>query len=329
MGVLYREILQKLQALPEVQSASVSVVRPVDDHFYLIDRVNEIDGRNLPDSETIRVAWNAISPGYFSTVSTPLLSGRDFQLADNENAPKVVIVNESLANRVFPDQNPIGHRLGLSTIVGVVKDSRYNGARDQPRPVLYHPLFQYGKEQAFRWGFVSYELRSRAGANLLDRIRREVAAVDRGLPIFRAKTLKVQMAESLMKERLLAMLSSFFGILALLLACIGLYGLMAYNVARRTAEIGIRAALGAPRGRLIWLIQREALFLTLAGIAVGIPMALGGARYAKSLLFEINTADPLTIVATVASLLSVATFAGYFPIRRALRIDPASALRYE
>ncbi len=328
-GSVYGEILRKLQALPGVKSASASIVRPVDDQFNLLDRVDEIDGRRLPERNAIRVAWNATSPGYFSTVSTPLLSGRDFEPQDNETAPKVVIVSESLANSAFPNQNPIGHRLGGARIVGVVKDSLYGGARDRPRPLLYHPLFQHGRDQEYRWGFVSFELRYGSLSNLLEEVRREVASVDPGLPVFRAKTLVAQAEQSLMKERLLATLSSFFGALALLLACVGLYGLIAFAVARRTAEIGIRLALGARRDHILWLVLRDTLWLTLAGIGAGVPLALWAAQYAKSVLFGISTADPLTIAATIALLLSVAALAGYMPARRALRVDPMLALRYE
>lgn len=180
-GAIYSEILRRLQALPEVQSASASVVRPVDDQFYLVDQVDEVDGRTLARGDAIRVTWNAASPGYFSTVSTPLIAGRDFEFGDNETSPKVVIVNQSLASRAFGRQNPIGHRLGDATVVAVVKDSRYNGAREQPGPVLYRPLFQHGPDQEYRWGFVSFELRSGAHTNLLEEARREVASVDRNL----------------------------------------------------------------------------------------------------------------------------------------------------
>jgi predicted permease len=328
-GAVYREILRKLQALPGVKSASASIVRPVDDQFYLLDRVNEIDGRELPERSAIRVAWNATSPGYFSTVSTPLVSGRDFEPRDDETALKVAIVSESLARRAFPNRSPLGHRVGMETIVGVVKDSLYSGARDQPGPLLYYPLFQHGRGQEFGWGFVSFELRYGSLSNLPDEVRREVASVDRNLPVFRAKTLVAQTVESLMEERLLATVSGFFGALALVLACVGLYGLMAYAVARRTAEIGIRMALGARRDRILWLVLRETLWLTLAGIAAGVPLALWAARYAKSALFGIGTADPLTIAATVAILIAVAALAGYIPARRALRVDPMVALRYE
>jgi predicted permease len=328
-GAVYREILQKVRALPGVTSATASIVRPVDDEFNLLDQVNEIDGRSLPEPSVIRVAWNATSPGYFSTISTPLVSGRDFDSHDGESAPKVVIVSESLANRAFPNRNPIGHRLGDATIVGVVKDSLYRGARDRPRPLLYHPLFQHGPDQEYRWGFVSFELRYGSLSNLAEEVRREVASVDPNLPVFRSKTLAAQTAESLMEERLLAALSTFFGALALLLACVGLYGLMAYAVARRTAEIGIRLALGARRDGILWLVLRETLWLTLAGIAAGVPLALWAARYAKSELFGVSPADPLTIGVTVALLLGVAALAGYIPARRAVGVDPVVALRYE
>ena len=328
-GPVYREILRRLQALPTVKSASASIVRPVDDQFNLLDRVDEIDGRRLPERGVIRIAWNAISPGYFATVSTPLISGRDFDARDDENSPQVVIVSESLAASAIPNVDPIGHRLGGATIVGVVKDSLYAGARDQPRPLLYRPLFQHGRDQEFHWGFVSFELRYGSISSLLDAARREVAAVDPGLPVFHAKTLIAQAGQSLMKERLLATLSSFFGALALLLASVGLYGLIAYAVARRTGEIGIRLALGASRGHIIWLVLRDTLWLTLAGIGAGILLSLWAAQYVKSVLFGISTADPLTIAVTVALLLGVAALAGYIPTRRALRVDPVVALKYE
>jgi putative ABC transport system permease protein len=305
----------------------------VDDQYYLVDRISQVDGRKLPDSETIKVAWNAMSPGYFSTVVTPFLMGRDFDLRDSGVASKVVIVNESLAHQALPGQNPIGHRLDSAEIIGVVKDSLYGGAREQPRPVLYRPLFQSkGGTDPSSWvgvGDVSFELRYRPGASLLDEVRQAVGSVDRSVPIFRIKTLRDQTEDSFLRERLLATISSFFGGLALLLACLGLYGLMAYAVARRTAEIGIRMALGARRQAIIWLILYETLWLVLAGVASGVPLAVLLSRYIKSLLFGVAPADPVIIAASVALLVGIAAIACFLPARRASRIDPMAALRDE
>jgi ABC-type antimicrobial peptide transport system permease subunit len=178
-------------------------------------------------------------------------------------------------------------------------------------------------------GSVSFELRYRSGAGRVDELRDAVAAVDRNVPIFRVKTLRAQTEDSFLRERLLAMISGFFGGLALLLACLGLYGLMAFAVARRTAEIGIRMALGAPQAEIRWLVVREVLWLILAGIAAGVPLTVWLSRYAKSLLFGVAPADPVILAASVAMMAGVAALAGYLPARRASRIDPMVALRYE
>jgi predicted permease len=332
-GALYRAIVDKVAILPGIRSASVSIVRPVDDQYYLIDRIRQVDGRTLPDAERIKVAWNAMSPGYFSTVGTPILMGRDFDFRESGAASGVVIVNESLARQVLPGQNPIGHRLDGAEIIGVVKDSLYGGAREQPRPVLYRALFQAkGGTDSNLWvgaGAVSFELRYRSGEGLVDEVRQAIASVDRNVPIFRVKTLRAQTEDSFLREHLLATISSFFGGLALLLACLGLYGLMAYAVARRTAEIGIRMALGARRLGIIWLVVRETLWLVLAGVATGIPLAIWLSRYAKALLFGIAAADPVVFAVSAVALIGVAVLASFLPARRAMRVDPMVALRYE
>jgi len=332
-GALYRAILEKSGALSGIQSASVSIVRPVDGQYYLVDRIGQVDGRKLPDAETIRVAWNALSPGYFATVRTPILMGRDFDLHDSSAPSKVVIVNESLARKALPDQNPIGHRLDGAEIIGVVRDSLYGGARESARPVLYRPLFQnppgVDPGQWLGVGSVSFELRYGSGASPVEEVRQAVAAVDRNVPIFRMKTLRAQTEDSLLRERLLSTISSFFGGLALLLACLGLYGLMAYGVARRTAEIGIRMALGARRKEITWLVLRETLELVLVGVTAGVPLAIWLSSYAKTLLFGVAAADPMILAAAGATLLGVAALAAYLPARRATRVDPMTALRYE
>lgn len=178
-------------------------------------------------------------------------------------------------------------------------------------------------------GSVSFEVRYQSSASLVDGVRRAVASVDRNVPIFRVKTLRAQTEDSFLRERLLATISTFFGGLALLLASLGLYGLMAYAVARRTTEIGIRMALGARSERIIWLVLRQTLLLVLAGVAAGVPLAIWLSRFTKSLLFGVAPADPLIIAGSVALLISIAILAGFLPARRASRIDPMVALRYE
>ena len=331
-GAVYRAVWDKMSRLPGVQSASVSIVRPVDDQYYLVDRVTEIDGRTLPERESIKIAWNAMGPGYFSTVGMRMVLGRDFEPGDVDGR-KVVIVNESLARAMLPGQNPIGHRVADAEIVGVVKDVFYNGVRDKPRPVLYRMMLQRSPgTDPGGWsgpGGVSYELRATRTAGLLDEVRGAVASVDRNLQVFRVKTLRAQTEDSLLRERLLATISTYFGGLALLLACLGLYGLMAYAVARRTAEIGIRMALGAQRAQIAWLVFRETMWVVAAGVAAGIPLALWLARFAKSLLFDVTPADPWVLAAAVAALTAVAAGAGYLPARRAAGVDPMRALRWE
>ena len=244
-----------------------------------------------------------------------------------------MIVNESLARRILPGQDPIGHRIGGAEIVGVVKDSLYGGARDQARPVLYRALFQadggYDPDGWVGGGGLSFELRYRSGESLVEDVRRAVASVDRNLPIFHVKTLRAQTDDSLVRERLMATVSGFFASLALLLALLGLYGLMAYAVARRTAEIGIRMALGARRKQIVWMTLRETLGLAAVGIACGVPLALWMAQYAKALLFGVAAADPANLAISAGALLGVAALAGCLPALRASRVDPMVALRYE
>ena len=330
--VLYRQILEKLSVLPGVQSATASVVRPVDDQFYLVDHVNSIDGRQLADRDFIKIAWNSVAPGYFSTMGIPLVIGRDFNPNRDACAFMCIVINESLARKAFPGQNPIGHRLSDAEVIGVVKDSRYNGIQDPLRPVIYRPLFQpTGVFNAAAWinAGVSFELRFHSESGLIEEARQAVASVDRQLPIFRVKTLQTQTNDSLLRERLLVILSNGFGGLALVLACLGLYGLMAYAVARRTAEIGVRMALGASKGAIVWLVLGGSLGLVVSGAAVGVPLSLWASRFAHSLLFDVTPTEPILIAAPVVIMFIVAAISCYLPARRAARVDPAVALRRE
>jgi ABC-type antimicrobial peptide transport system permease subunit len=220
------------------------------------------------------------------------------------------------------------HGSGELRIVGVVKDSRYGGVRDAPRGVLYEPFFQLNLADSYF--STTFEVRYSGGlSTTLDEVRRQVRAIDPTLPLFRVKTLEVQTRESLSKERLIATLSTLFGLLAVLLACIGLYGTIAYGVTRRTGEIGIRMALGAERAKILRMVLRESMTLAGIGIIIGVPAALVASRLVASMLYGVKPTDPLTILSATAVLAAVALLAGYLPARRASRVDPMVALRYE
>jgi predicted permease len=304
----------------------------------------------MSSGEPLRVPLLMVYPNYFGTIGIPMVSGRDFGPADlAEHAPAVCIVNESFARRVFAGENPIGKpcytgRRGrlLSSqanqpapaepfqIVGVVRDSRYSNPRGETQPLIYMTFLQTNT------GRGQMVLHVRVSGNpgaVIQRIREEVAAVDPAVPMFDVHTLEEEMDAALVQQRLIAMLSSLFGGLALVLACVGLYGLLAFTLVQRTGEIGIRMALGARRGDVVWLVVSEALLLVAIGIAVGVPASLAAARLASSqisgLLFGLDAADPVTIATAALALASVAALATYLPARRASRVDPMVVLRAE
>jgi predicted permease len=330
---LYSQVLSNLQTLPGVQSVGLSLVRPVDDNAYWINVIESIDGRKLPEGARIRIAVNDLGPGYFATMGTPMLLGREFVPGDNEKSVKVAVVSETLARQCFGNENPIGRRIadhddGEVQIVGVVKDSRYANVRDLPRGVLYMPLFQANLAQVL-FG-TTFEVRYSGGVSaVVEEVRRQVRAVDPGLPLFRVKTLQVQTRDSFVNERVIATLSSFFGLLAVLLACVGLYGTISYGVVRRTGEIGVRVALGARQEDILWTVLRETLLLLVIGLVIGLPCAVAASRLLASQLFGVKPTDALTMLAAALLLGTVALLAGFVPARRASRVDPMVALRYE
>jgi len=250
----------------------------------------------------------------------------------------VGIINESMARRFFKNENPIGRRFSFDIgdcppeticryeIIGVVKDVKYTSLRNEGRPMFYLPFTQSDT----RGGQMTLVVRTAGDpASIITAVRREARAIDPAAPMFEVETLDTQVAASLREERLLATLSSGFGLLALLLSCLGLYGILSYAVARRTHEIGIRMALGADRPDVLWLVLRDALRLVLLGAALGIPAALGAARLVASQLFGISAADSVSIGLATLALLAVAAVACYLPARHATRVDPLVALRCE
>jgi len=272
---------------------------------------------------------NSVSPRYFETLRMPLLLGRSFTARDTKTAPKVAIVNQAFARRFFSSSSAVGRHFGVGDlnnieIVGIVRDGKYKDVREQTPNLVYLPFEQNPDQPMTLCVRTVGDPAKVAGA-----IRREVRAVDANVPIYNVRTLETQLDESLSQERLVATLSGWFGAFAMLLAAMGLYGVLAYSVTRRTNEIGLRMALGAERGGVIWMVLREALLLVGMGIAIGVPIALALARSVTSLLYGLKPTDPLTISAAAITLFAVATVASYLPARRAARVDPMVALRYE
>ena len=255
-----------------------------------------------------------------------------FTDSDIESSPRVAIVNETLAERYFAGSDPSGNRISLGAedkpyeIVGVVRHSKYTKVNEKENPrVVYLPFAQEPNPASL----MLYAHTSAEARTLFATLRREVTALDPALPMNDLRTMRDQVDESLSAQRVIATLSAFFGILATLLAGLGLYGVMAYTVTRRTREIGIRLALGAGRGSLLSMVMREVAVLTLAGVAIAIPIALALTRLIRTQLYGIVPNDPLSIASAALVLIAVALLAGYIPAERATRVNPITALRYE
>jgi predicted permease len=288
-----------------------------------------IDGRRVAPSTEGNVWLNQIGPRFFETLGTPLL-GRDFSAHDNEGAAKVAIVSEALAREFFPDQNAIGHRIQVgksppAEIIGVVKTMKYETLREAPHYILFEPYLQ-SLDNA---GAVYLEIRSAGSLGQLGSvIRRQIAAIAPQAPA-ETFTLDSWVNQFLTADRTITAIAGVFGILAILLAAVGLYGVMAYSVAQRTHEIGIRVALGAQRSNILAMVLSRGLRITLAGVGIGIGVALALTRLLASLLYGVKPTDALTLAVASCLLLAVALLACYVPARRAARVDPMVALRHE
>ena len=293
-----------------------------------------VEGYQPQDDEEMNVYHNFIGPNYFSAMGIPLIKGREFTPSDGANSPKVGIINESMADLYFAGREPIGAHFAFGggnkiqldiQIVGVVKDSKHASVREKGQPFLYVPYAQ--KKEV---GNITFYVKTRQDVGVMAAtLRQEVQRLDGNLPVYDLKTLEQQINESLFADRFMTVLSLSFALLAALLAIVGLYGVMAYTVTRRTREIGIRMALGATRGNVSWLILREVVGLAAVGLVTGLPAAYGLGRLSESLLFGVTASDPLVFIAA-GLLLSAATLVGgYLPARKAAGIDPLTALRYE
>jgi predicted permease len=325
----YDELLDHIRAIPGVKSAGLASVALL--HGDEWDSSTSVEGHQAKDGEDMQAFMNSISPGYFATMGIPIKEGRDFDRRDMKDDAKVAIVNEHFARHFFGDKSAVGRHLGRGggpgtkldiEIIGVVADSLYEGPREGVRRQVFVP----------NWGNGGVAFYARAGlgsTSAYAALRSEVKKLDAAMPVYEMKTLGAQLDETLLTERLIALLSAGFGLLATLLAAMGLYGVMAFVVARRTKEVGLRMALGAQPASVIWLVMKEVLMLLAIGLAVGIPAAIALGRFVANQLYGIKVNDPWIGGASIVVLILVASLAGFIPAQRASRIDPILALRYE
>jgi len=323
-----RELLERIRALPGVERAAIAMVVPLGGNFSNNDVF--INGEKKEPADL-----NRVSDRFFSTMGTPLLAGRDFDSRDNLNAPPVAIVNQAFAQKFFPGSNPLGKtfRAGdspdqphpLTEIIGLVKNTKYDDLRKDFPPIFYSPAAQDREPDPDATMLVRSTL---SVGSLMEEIKTAVAQANPAIDL-QFKVFADQIREGLLRERLLAMLSEFFGFLAGLLATVGLYGVISYMVARRTSEIGIRMALGANRRDIVAMVMGEAGTLLAVGLAVGALLSLFAARAAAALLYGLKPDDPLTLVASAAILAAAAAAASFLPAQRAARLDPMIALREE
>ena len=328
----FRQLTERLGRTPGIATVSLAVIPLLDGNEW--DSTVTVEGYSTKEGEWVDPHMQFVSPGFFQTLAIPVMLGRDFSDRDEKGAPQVAVVNERFAKRYFAGRSPVGLHVGMGgdpgtradiEIVGVVKDTRYESLRDEVPYELYRPY----RQVEFVQGMTVYARALGDPAAVFASMRRSVNEVDSNVPIYRMRTLDQQLDKSLMSERMLASLSGVFGFLATLLAAIGLYGVMAYMVVRRTREIGIRMALGADRVSVVWLVMREVLALSTVGVLIGGAGAYAATRLVQKELFGILPTDALTMALSALGIATVAIVAGYLPARRATAIDPMRALRWE
>jgi predicted permease len=323
---------ENIRGLPGVRSVSVAEMSLLSNSDSFANITAE--GYTVSEDTNTDVQQNWIGPNFFATLGIPLLSGREFDNRDTSTAPKVAIVSEKMAQTYFRGQNPIGRHFAFGSgndvhpdieIVGVAKDSKNTDLRQEIRPLVYIP---YTQDSHF--GNITFYVRTNLEpVALAATLRKTVQSADANLPVFDMKTLDQQVDEIAFSERLLTFFSLCLGLLAALLAAIGLYGVMAYMVAQRTREIGIRIALGATQKNVAWLVLREIVRISAAGLGIGLVAAFGLGKLIESQLFGVKASNPLVFLTSALLLSAVALLAGWLPARKAASVDPMVALRYE
>jgi predicted permease len=324
----YKRVLRDISRLPGVQSVTLVNERPGSG--WSDNDVLKLDGHQFPwDDGKNMLRSNIVSPGFFSTLGIPLLAGRDIRESDSKSAQRVAVVNQTLADRYINGASPVGHTIGdlksPATIVGVVHDSKYRSADEEKMPMAW-----YSYQQSESIGNMDVEIRAAGDPQaLLPAIRSVVRQIDPNIPLGKPQVLAAAYEDGYMMSALVARLAVFFGGLAALLVAIGLYGTLSYRVNHRTAEIGLRMALGAARGNVLWMVLRDSLYLVAAGLVIGLPLAWLSSRYMASLLYQLSARDPYSLLAASIGVVCVSLIGGFVPARRAASIEPMRAIRTE
>jgi predicted permease len=330
-----QEGMDRLRAIPGVTHATVSNPTLMtgggwSTAMYVEGRVYP-KGRNNYAASSVDINRVIVGPNYFEAMGIPVIAGRGFTGGDNANTPKVAVINQAAARKFFPNENPIGRKFGTSIdnardieIVGILRNTRYNDLREQPPATMFLPHLQNNPED------LVFSIRTAVDpAGVMNAARAAMSAVNPSIPVLRVETQMSTLERKYAQEKVLAQAYTLFGAIALFVASIGLFGLMSYNVSRRTREIGIRMAMGAQRQEVLGLVLRESMLLVTVGMAIGLAAALAAGRLVASQLFGLEPTDPATIVGALCVMLAVSATAGYLPARRAARVDPMVALRYE
>jgi len=332
---VYQQLQERLPHIAGVQSASFSQYSPMEGTNW--SSGIHFEGR----PEGTSASWLRVGPHYFETIGTHLLRGRAIDERDAPNSAMVTVVNQAFVKKFFPNENPIGKRFGMQNpndyeIVGIVEDAKYLDARDQAWPTFFLPLLQMAKAHFAESGLVRsnliHDIELRVASNAKDlepALRRAIAEIDPNLTVLKVRSFGEQLSVNFNQERLLARLTALFGLLALLVATVGLYGITAYSVVRRTSEIGVRIALGASRSDVVGMVLRSAVLQTGLGLAIGIPIAFWGSSILANQLYGVNARDPMVLIASTVILGVCGVLAGLVPAFRAAGIDPLRALRTE